>query len=88
MVFTELSFMTASACALNLGLFRMGIFCVFDLGFWGFGFALAVLVSLWALWCWVCVCLAFLFSSLFECYIPCFLNMFSLCFFSYLICYV
>ena len=45
-------------CALNLGLFRMGIFCVFDLGFWGFRFALAVLVCLWALWCWVCVCLA------------------------------
>ena len=60
--------------------------CVFDLGFWGFGFALAVLVCLWALWCWVCVCLAFLFSPLFKCYIPCFFNMFSLCFFSYLIC--
>ena len=38
------------------GFIRMGIFlCVFGLGFWGFGFDLAVLVCLWALWCWVCV---------------------------------
>ena len=34
------------------GFIQNGYFlCVFGLGFWGFGFALAVFVCLWVLWC-------------------------------------
>ena len=34
------------------GFIQNGYFlCVFGLGFWGFRFALAMLVLLWALWC-------------------------------------
>ena len=52
-------------CILQMGVesgfIQNGYFlCVFGLGFWGFGFALAMLVCLWVLWCWVCVRIAFL----------------------------
>ena len=63
--------------ALNLGIgveygfIQNGYFlCVYGLGFWGSGFALAVLVCMWVLWCWVCVCFAFL-SNIYMLYLIC-----------------